>query len=492
MKFSSRLFLPVITGVKEIYYHKLRSFLTMLGIILGVSSLISMISIINGAKQNAVKIMNEQGGLNKVTVKFTDDNMIENTVGVYKYEKLSIEDVDELVTKHSDIIKAVSPELSVHGHAKRGSKQVFLREVTGCLPSYILVNQYDVSEGRMLCALDDLSCARVCVIGNIIKEELFAEKNPLGETIEISGIPFRIIGVFSNYQMKNINFGIDQRQLSGPSMPGSGENSRQKKSTAGNRFTAFAKNKIQVPQYAIDFSAKKEEARGAEAGGGPPGMAKGGRPFFMKYAENNALWQKNLTVVIPFTTMRILFKDNKYIDTLNILLQETINLNASIAEMKNTLKARRMGNELFEFTTQAEKFEMMNKQLEMFNIVLGAIAAISLVVGGIGIMNIILASINERIREIGVRKSVGATDFDIFIQFLIETMILSFIGGVFGVMISVFTVQAISIFSGFSAVITSSSVFLAMSFSIITGLVFGIYPSIKAAGLNPIAALRYE
>ena len=425
----------------------------MLGITLGVASLITMASIVEGAKVSTLAIMNQWGGLNKVQLRYSSDDTAgkgDFTFGA-KRAGITFKDIDELYRYHPDIIETISPQLFARASVKRGNKALYVNRIIGVTPAFGRVEQYEVQMGRDLSLFDDWSLARVCIIGTIIRDELFDKyEDVIGEKIEVEGVILTIIGVYKNYQMSD------------PLRPG--KSGGEVKKTAGI-------------ERAVKTSQKNE--RTSRSG------------FWRKYGVNNVLWYKNYIICVPFSTIQMAYRGNNQIDTVNILLKSPDNLTEKVENMSNTLKKAR-GAEDFELSTAAEKYEMMNKQINIFNMVLGSIAAISLIVGGIGIMNVILASISQRIREIGVRKSVGASDFDIFIQFLIETIIIAMSGGFVGILLSFFSASLIARLSGLNASISPTSIILSLTFSGFVGIIFGIYPAIKASRLNTITALRYE
>jgi len=446
----------LLTGIKEIYYHILRSLLTMLGIVLGVASLITMTSIIESAKRKSIEQISVFGGLDRVSIKIVEKEKLLESGDIYKMTGLEIKDADALIKNHSDFIKNISLQRYHRGYLKHGNQSMRIWHIAAGTPSYFEINKYHVERGRKLSMIDDWSLSRVCVIGTIIEKELFEEyEEALNSKINIEGVDFRIVGILSNYQ-------------SGHAFQARTKNTNEKKE----------KEKKKLPLYAI----RKQK--------GGKSRIKGWH-LWRKYGKNNTLWYKNIVVILPYSTMEVLFKEDSYIDSIEIQLKDSINLDNYVERIRQTLEKLR-GKQDFEIKTASERYEMVNKQIKTFNLVLGLIAGISLLVGGIGIMNVILASISERIREIGVRKSVGASNLDIFVQFLIETSILALIGGFLGVILSFVFTSLITKFAGLDAIVSLPAIIIALLFSNGVSVIFGIYPSLKAAKLNPIDALHYE
>ena len=434
----------------------MRSFLTMLGVILGVASLITMTSIIESARRKSIEQISAYGGLDRVSISMVKKEKLLEAGGIYKLEGLRVKDAKALIKNHSDFIRNISLQRYHWGYLKHKNRSMRIWHIAGGGPPYFGINKYKVERGREIAMIDDWSLARVCVIGTIIENELFEEhEDALGRQINIEGVNFKIVGILTNYQSEQA-FAAGAKKT----------NIKQKS------------KKTKLPEYAIK-QTKKGRIRVR------------GRHLWRKYGKNNTLWYKNIVVVLPYSTMEVLFKEDNHIDSIEILLKDSINLDEYVEKMRKTLEKLR-GKQDFELKTAAERYEMMSKQIGIFNIVLGSIAAISLIVGGIGIMNVILASISQRIREIGVRKSVGASNLDIFIQFLIETSILALMGGFLGVLLSFGLTSLIKKLAGLDAVISLPAIILALVFSNFVGIAFGIYPSLKAAKLNPINALRYE
>ncbi|MCD8012582.1 MAG: ABC transporter permease [Lachnospiraceae bacterium] len=378
-------------AVAAVLANKLRSFLTMLGIIIGVMAVTLLISLVQGASGTVTDSLSSLGG----------DQLIVSVTS--RSKRMLLSEVEAIAEEES--IAQVSPTIDGSGTAKADGNSTSV-SITGITEDYESVQGFDLLTGRNITQTDVDYRLSVCVIGYTVAEDLFGTTDVLDETVRISGRDYRIVGVLEE---------------SGETLLGSND------STV---FIPITNAQRLLSQVAItSFYAVVSEDSTTDAG---------------ESAINSILYEK-------------FGDDDDY----------------SVINMEDVL----------------ETIDTVMAAMEML---LGAIAGISLVVGGIGIMNIMLVSVTERTREIGIRKAIGAQKSDIVVQFLIESIVISVAGGIIGMLLSQGILSAINAFSSYSFGISLSVAGIALGFSAMVGIVFGIYPANKAAKLKPINALRYE
>ncbi len=450
----------ILVGLKEIWAHKFRSLLTMLGIILGVSSLIGMSAIVKGMENGMKEALIALGGLDKVL-------MDEQSVPAHQEHRAdeapgrTIQDVYAL-KKSAPLLKSISPEMRVRNMViTRDGKSVSPSELVGVWPVVIEMNLHKLGHGRFFSDLDDEQAKAVVVIGTGIRDELFGnpevigrEINPVGEIVNINGQPFTIVGMFEHYESE-------------------------------------AEKKLRDLKAAGDWLEKTQTVARARGWGGR-GRSGGGWAFR----------RKNYTAYIPLNTMWLRFRSasgtnnipDPRLNDIDLKVTSLAKLEPALQQARNVMMMTHRGIEDFTFETQENNVENINIAIRNARVSGGIIAAISLLVGGIGIMNIMLASITERVREIGLRKAVGATTSAIFIQILVESVVIGVVGGMAGLAVSYGFVELLANLTptGNSPVVTAESMVMAFAFSAAVGLVAGLIPAFKASKLDPIQALRYE
>jgi putative ABC transport system permease protein len=401
-----RIINTIKVALRALRRNKMRSILTALGIIIGVGAVIAMVSIGNGAKAQ-VEAQVASLGENVITVfpgSFTTGGM---RSGWGSASTLTIEDAEGIRREVANAV-AVSPEVRDRAQVLANGLN-WNTQIMGESPDYPAIRTWKFAEGSIFTDQDVRSVAKVAVLGKTVVDQLFPDGDPLGKTVRIRNIPFKVVGVLAS---KGFNlFGQDQDD----------------------------------------------------------------------------------TVVIPYTSHLKRVSHHTNINSILVQAASAEAIDKVQQDITDLLMQRRKGREQdFTVRNQVEIAQAATATSETMTLLLGAIAGVSLIVGGIGIMNIMLVSVTERTREIGIRLAVGAHGRDVLLQFLIEAVILSSLGGVIGILIGVGASELVSMKTGWPILVSSTSVVVAVVFSAAVGMFFGFYPARKAAQLDPIEALRYE
>lgn len=388
--------------------HKMRSFLSILGILIGVSAVIAMLALGQGAKESIEQQLASLGS-NLLVVRPGSSRVRGVAMEAGTVTRFTLQDVAD-IAKLSETVKNVSPSVTGRGQIVYANKN-WNTQVEGAGVDYATLRALSPSVGRFFTEEEEKMRSRVIVLGATVVRELFGDADPIGETIKLNLVNFKVIGILP---------------------------------------------------------------------------VKGASTFH----------DQDDTAMIPVTTAMFRVFGKEYVDSIYVEVKNAALLDAAQKEISGLIiKQHRLnkdGEDSFQIRNMADIKNTLETTTKTMSLLLGSIAAISLLVGGIGIMNIMLVSVTERTREIGLRKAIGATNKDIMVQFLIEAVLMSFIGGITGVALGIGIAALITIFAGWAVKVALFSVILATTFSLIVGVVFGIWPARQASLLNPIEALRYE
>ncbi|MFD4816178.1 ABC transporter permease [Peribacillus butanolivorans] len=380
-------------AIRSIKTYKVRAFLTMLGIIIGVASVIVLVSIGQGSSQSVQEEINSLG-TNLLTVSVSDTDSVELT--------------DDTIEQFKDLsgISEVAPVVSGRVYAKNGETSTQV-SMTGTTSSYISVRDLELSQGRFLTDMETELRSKVVVLGSDTADTLFENQKAVDQNVLIGGVSYRVIGV-----LKSV----------GTSMGSSGDD----------------------------------------------------------------------VIIAPITTAKRATSSTT-IGTVYLKAENENIVERAMYQVQGTMTTLFPGqSDNYSVSNQEDLMDTMSSVSDTFTLMLGGIASISLLVGGIGIMNIMLVSVSERTKEIGIRKAIGANRKSILLQFLIEAVVLSCLGGLLGVGIGLGIAKLVSIVSSLTISYSWSVTMMAFLFSIFIGVVFGVFPANKASKLNPIQALRHE
>jgi putative ABC transport system permease protein len=405
-------------GFENLRAHKLRSLLTMLGMIFGVAAVIAMLSIGAGAQQKMIAFI-EQLGVHNVIVEAREAPEYQSLQRVRKLSSgLSFQDLRAMQASVEGLSLSTGRKRLVPTQV-RPKPQGDTPTVYGVSVDYARIAGLTTTRGRFFTDAEDQSAAAVAVLGQAAAAGLFGIDNPIGQFVKLNSQWFRVVGIVS-------------------------------------------------PQLVAESDL-----------GGLPAQDR-----------NNLVYVPLMAAIFRLEDSQSYLKDE--IDGVYLSMAPTASVTAAGATVRSLLEASHRGASDFTVIVPAELLAEQERTKRLFAFVMVAIASISLLVGGIGIMNIMLASVMERTREIGVRRAVGATRWDIIRQFLIETTLITMTGGFAGTVVGVLLSQLVAYFAGWSTIITAVSVIVACVVSVTVGIVFGLYPAVRAAKLDPVYALHYE
>ena len=382
-------------AVKSMASSKMRAFLTMLGIIIGVAAVIVLVSLVGGFS-NSMSESFESLGTNLITVSIP---------GRGGNVKVSVDEMFDFAAENNDVIGYISPTVTTNATVKYGTTNMSTT-VYGASEDYLNIKNFSVSDGRFISYMDAEGRHKVCVLGSYTASELFAGESPVGNTVKINGDSYTVVGVLSEKQ------------------------------------------------------------------GGTEGS-------------------QDDMMVIPYS-MAVRLSQNATVSSYLFSAREKDTVDEAMDRIEAYLLSIFNDEDTYRVYNQADSLEQINELSSTLTLVLVGIAAISLLVGGIGIMNIMLVSVTERTREIGIRKSLGGKRRDILLQFVIEAATTSGLGGVIGIVVGCVCAYFGGQLMGLSAAISPEAVGIAFSVSVVIGITFGYFPAAKASKLNPIEALRYD
>jgi len=418
----------IALGFKTLWLHRLRSFLTMLGIVFGVCSVIAMLAVGEGAGYEAQEQIRRLGSQNIIlrSIKPTEGQRVSAEQSRVLEYGLTYNDMRRIESTLPSV-RVLAPGRIIRNHVFYATRRIDA-EIVGVVPWYTSIRNLRLKSGRFFSMLELEGCMNVTILSDSVASYLFPFMSPVGRNIRVGSDYYKVIGVSES-------------------------------------------------ELAVGQTAAPTSSNGAG------------------YAPR---------IYIPLTAAKSRFGETILRRSAGAFEAEKVELHEAIVQVAdvkdveetalvvNRILSQQRKQKDFEMTVPLELLRQAERTKKIFNTVLGAIAAISLLVGGIGIMNIMLAGVTERTREIGIRRALGAKKRDIILQFLIETVILSGTGGAIGVVIGVAIPLIISRVAAMTTIVTPWAPMLAFSISALIGIVFGIYPALRAANMDPVEALRHE
>jgi putative ABC transport system permease protein len=398
-------------GLADIMTRKVRTGVTVLGIILGVMSIMVVLAIVNGMNKSTLRWMEERGGLNKIEVRPNwEMDFINWNQASFTFNELKL--IRSLIPE----ARAFNPQIAANRYPVQKGEISYETQVRGVYPDMTITDEWEVQTGRFINYYDINNYNNVIVLGSTAAKELFGNKNPIGENVVVQNNVLKVIGIMQTKYLK----------------------------------------------------------------------MQGG------WGGDNALEYMNRQVFVPLTTMFKKTTLDQVVSNIEVKAnspEEAVLLRAKLQTIILNLK---QGKKLFEVSSAKEQMDEMKQNAAIFTTIFVMIAVISLLVGGIVIMNIMLASVRERTREIGVRIAIGARRIDIFIQFMVQTILITSLGGVAGIILGYSILSLVGKYLSMELVASLSMIYAAVFVSVGVGLLFGIMPAIRASNLDPVTALRNE
>ena len=405
------LFLGIISGWHEVLAHKLRSFLTLFGIVLGAAALVGMLGVVKGLLRGWEAMIYETGGIERISVQVKRPPDVQRERAALSPGR-TLNDVDAIIAA-VPLARRVTAEVLISSGARlyfqgRATSQY----VRGVLPASFVMDRFDVESGRLIGELDNELQTQVVVLGATVAETLIPRGlDPIGQNITINGQPFTVVGVLKEYQF----------------------------AMGGGRYNT-----------------------------------------------------KNSAVFIPLTTCQTLFRLDENVDVLNVQLSDIADMPHALEQITNVLHQTHRGIQDTRLETREDLLQRFEETRKSYVYSLGGVAGIGLIVGGIGIMNVMLASISERVREIGVRRALGAKRTDILVQILAESLTIAVAGGIVGMVASMGLIAILQkvVVAANRPELSPAALVIGVVFSGLIGVLAGLYPAIRASRLSPVEALR--
>ncbi len=405
----------LLDGIVDMAAHKSRSVLQMVGIVLGVGSVVATFGLIDGGRRQGQAFWEKTGGIKKMFIRELDAREMKQNAVEKKSKGLTYEDALALQAQ-ATTLELVEPTMQRSELLKAPGFEKRL-DISGATPSYEPMYDFHPAEGRFVTTEDVERSSKVVVLGSTRREQMFGGRPALGQVISLGQDRYTVVGVME----------------------------------------------------------RKE--------------------FYWNSANRNALEWMNELVFVPVTsviTRMVGDRENQKVAYINVQVRDVKDMDKATQEVTAILRRAHGGIEDFQVFNRAAFMQQMDEQGRIYDITFLTCGTISLLVGGIVIMNILLASFNERVREVGTRKALGATGLNILAQFLVESVVVTIVGGLLGVGLGIGFTHAMSDLIQQPVVTTPQNMLLGLGFAVVIGIFFGFYPAIRAARLNPIEALRYE